>query len=148
MTGMTFDEISIGDTATYTREVTQGDIADFARVTGDNNPVHLSEEFAKSTQFGSIIAHGMLTASYISTVLGTEYPGQGSIFVGLNNLSFKSPVRPGDIVTATVTVTKKHATKPIVTFACECTNQDGKTIMTAEAVVMAPVKKVENTPQP
>jgi acyl dehydratase len=139
-----FSQIKIGDQSAYTTTVTKEDIRDFARISGDNNPVHLSEEFARATVFGGIIAHGMLAASYISTVLGTQYPGPGTIFLGLNAVNFLSPVRPGDDITTTVTVTQKHPTKPIVTLSCACTNQQGQTVLTAEAVVKAPT----NAPAP
>lgn len=146
MTNVTFNEINIGDTETYTRQVTQQDVNGFANVSGDDNPVHLSKEFAESTQFGERIAHGMLTASYISTVLGTKYPGQGTIFMGLDKLKFLAPVKPGDTITTTVTVKTKHASKPIVSFDCECVNQNGDTVLTAEATVLAPTQKITNAP--
>ncbi|MBU0799781.1 MAG: MaoC family dehydratase [Alphaproteobacteria bacterium] len=138
MKTVNFNDINVGDKSSQTKTVTQNDINDFAKVSGDHNPVHLSEEFAKATQFGGIIAHGMLAVSYISTVLGTQYPGAGSIFMGMNNVQFLGPVRPGDTITTTVTVTEKHASKPIVKFACECVNQDGHIVVKADAVVRAP----------
>jgi acyl dehydratase len=133
-----YNDIRVGDKSSQTKIVTRGDIAAFAAVSGDHNPVHLSDEFAKTTQFGGVIAHGMLAVSYISTVLGTQYPGPGSIFMGLNNVQFTAPVRPGDEITTTVTVTEKHASKPIIKFACECVNQNGQVVVKAEAVVRAP----------
>lgn len=133
-----FKDIRVGDNARFTKTVTQADIDAFAKVSGDHNPVHLSEEFAKTTPFGGIVAHGMLAVSYISTVLGTEYPGAGSIFMGLNNVQFLGPVRPGDTITTTVTVTEKHATKPVIKFACACVNQNGATVVKADAIVRAP----------
>lgn len=139
---VTFDEINIGDTSSYNRTVTQSDIKGFADVSGDDNPIHLSEEFAKQTQFGSTIAHGMLTASYISTILGTQYPGQGTIFMGINNLRFLGAVKPGDTLTTTLTVASKHASKPVVTFDCETVNQNGNRVLTAEATVKAPTQKI------
>jgi acyl dehydratase len=146
MKSVSFNDIRVGDKGSITRTVTQNDINDFARVSGDHNPVHLSEDFARATQFGGIIAHGMLAVSYISTALGTELPGAGSIFMGMNNLSFTAPVRPGDTITTTVTVTEKHASKPIVKFACACINQRGETVVKAEAVVRAPLSAPN--PQP
>lgn len=143
-----FSAINIGDRSSYTKTVTQVDIAAFAGASGDTNPVHLSEEFAKSSQFGGIIAHGMLTASFISTVLGTQYPGPGTIFLGLNNLKFLGPVRPGDTITTTVTVTEKHAAKPVVKLECECVNQKGEKVVTAEAVILAPTKSISVQPAP
>lgn len=147
MKTVTFNEIKIGDRASQTRTITQADINAFAAVSGDHNPVHLSEDFAKATMFGGIIAHGMLAVSYISTILGTEYPGNGSIFMGMNNLQFLAPVRPGDTITTTVIVMEKHATKPIVKFACECVNQDGTVVVKADATIRAPVSRPA-APQP
>lgn len=147
MKNITFDEINVGDKATYTRTITQKDIEDFAAVSGDNNPVHLSEEFAKNSQFGGVIAHGMLAVSFISKILGTEYPGPGTIFMGMNNLKFLAPVRPGDTVEAMVEVTKKHDSKPVVTFECSAVNQDGVKLLEAEAVVIAPTSRIEFTPK-
>lgn len=147
MKNITFDEINVGDKATYTRTITQKDIEDFAAVSGDNNPVHLSEEFAKNSQFGGVIAHGMLAVSFISKILGTEYPGPGTIFMGMNNLKFLAPVRPGDTVEAMVEVTKKHDSKPVVTFECSAVNQDGVKLLEAEAVVLASTSRIEFTPK-
>ena len=141
-----YNDIRVGDRSSQTKIVTRADIAAFAAVSGDHNPVHLSEEFAKTTQFGGVIAHGMLAVSYISTVLGTQYPGPGSIFMGLNNVQFTAPVRPGDEITTTVTVTEKHATKPIIKFVCECVNQNGQVVVKAEAVVRAPTIAPELEP--
>lgn len=138
MKTVTYNDIRVGDKSSQSKTVTQADINAFAAVSGDHNPVHLSEEFAKTTQFGGTIAHGMLAVSYISTVLGTQYPGPGSIFMGLNNVQFLGPVRPGDTVTTTVTVTEKHPTKPVIKFTCECVNQNGQIVVKADAVVRAP----------
>lgn len=147
MSSVYFDDIRVGDQSSYVRTVTQQDIDDFARVSGDNNPVHLSESFAKASAFGGIIAHGMLTASYISTVLGTQYPGQGTIFLGLDQMVFRAPVRPGDAITTTLTVAEKHASKPVVTFDCACVNQNGETVLTARAVVKAPTRTPRAAPK-
>lgn len=146
MSNIPFNQINIGDQADYTRTVTQSDINAFAQASGDNNPVHLSAAFAQSTQFGGIIAHGMLTASYISTVLGTQYPGQGTIFLGLNDVKFLAPVKPGDTITTTLTVKEKHASKPVVKFDCACTNQNGAKVLSAEAVVLAPTQQLASAP--
>lgn len=134
-----YNDIRVGDKSSRINTVTQADINAFAAVSGDRNPVHLSEEFAKTTQFGGTIAHGMLAVSYISTVLGTQYPGPGSIFMGMNNVQFLGPVRPGDTVTTTVTVAEKHPTKPVIKFTCECVNQNGQVVVKADAVVRAPL---------
>ncbi len=148
MPSITFDRIQIGDKGVFAKTVTQSDINHFAEASGDKQGLHLCEEFAKATQFGGIIAHGMLTASFISTALGTVYPGEGSIFLGLNEVKFLKPVRPGDTITTTVTVTEKHPKKPVVTFECECVNQRGEKVVTAKAVVLAPTQSVSLQPQP
>ena len=148
MPSVTFDEINIGDQHKSRRIITRSDIAAFAAVSGDDNPIHLSDAFAQAAQFGGIIAHGMLVASSISKSLGTELPGYGTTFLGLNNLKFLKPVSPGDEITTTITVTKKHDSKPIVWFDCALSNQNGEPVITAEAVVKAPVvKAVMATPQ-
>src|SRR5215813_14647427 len=99
--GRYVDEIDAGMTAVFTKTVTEADIVLFAGISGDTNPVHLDEDFAKSTMFKGRIAHGMLSASFISTVFGTKLPGPGAIYVS-QNLKFKAPVRIGDTVTARV----------------------------------------------
>ncbi len=97
--GFDFDEIKLGQTAIFGKTVTEADILTFAAVSGDTNPVHLNEDFAKPTMFKTRIAHGMLSASFISTVIGTKLPGPGCIYVS-QSLRFKAPVRIGDTVTA------------------------------------------------
>src|SRR5712691_3698784 len=114
----------IGARAEYTRTVTDEDIVRFAEVSGDHNPVHLNEEYAATTPFGGRIAHGMLSAAFISTVLGNELPGPGTIYLG-QTLKFLAPVRIGDTITASVEVIAVREEKRIVTLRTECTNQDG-----------------------
>jgi 3-hydroxybutyryl-CoA dehydratase len=127
--------LKVGDTASISRKVTDKDICAFAELTGDHNPVHLDEAFARKTRFGQRIAHGMFGASLISAVLGNELPGTGSIYLS-QTLKFLAPVYLGDIVTARVTVTKIRDDKPIVTLECVCENQRGETIIRGEAVVL------------
>jgi len=119
MNGYYFDEIKLGQSAEFAKTVTEADIAGFAGVSGDFNPVHVNEEYAQTTMFKGRIAHGMLSAAFISTVLGTKLPGPGCIYVS-QALKFKAPVRIGDTVVAKVTVTEIVAEKRRVTFACEC----------------------------
>ena len=104
-TGYFLEDIFVGQTAVYAKTVTETDVVMFADVSGDTNPVHLNDEYAATTQFKGRIAHGILTASFISTVLGTRLPGPGCIYLS-QNLKFKAPVRIGDTVCARVTVTE------------------------------------------
>ena len=127
--------LKVGDTASISREITDKDICAFAELTGDDNPVHLDETFASKTRFGRRIAHGMLGASLISAVLGTELPGKGSIYLS-QSLRFIGPVYIDDIVTARVTVQKVQEDKSIVTLETVCENQRGETLIHGEAVVL------------
>lgn len=128
-------KLKVGDTASITRQITDKDICAFAELSGDHNPVHLDEAFAQTTRFGRRIAHGMLGASLISAVLGTELPGTGSIYLS-QTLQFLGPVYIGDVLTARVTVTKVREDKSIVTLETVCENQRGETIIRGEAVVL------------
>src|ERR1700739_4918265 len=110
-----------GQSASITRQVTAEVVEAFARVSGDTNPVHLDEMYAAKSRFGRRIAHGILAVSYISAVLGTVFPGPGTIYLS-QNVSFLKPVFLGDTVTATVTVSKYRAEKGILTLVTECTN--------------------------
>ena len=134
--GAYLEDLEIGQTAELRRAVTAADIDAFAQVTGDANPVHLDEAYAAGTQFKGRIAHGMLSAGYISAVLGTELPGPGAIYVS-QSLSFRRPVRIGDEVTAEVKVTAIDAARGRVTFATACVVA-GKTVVEGEAVVIVP----------
>jgi 3-hydroxybutyryl-CoA dehydratase len=136
MQGACLEDLEIGQTAELRRTVTEHDIAAFAAVTGDENPVHLDEAYAAGTQFKGRIAHGMLSAGYISAVLGTQLPGPGAIYVS-QTLNFRRPVRIGDAVTAEVKVTAIDAARGRVTFATGCVVA-GKTVVEGEAVVVVP----------
>lgn len=127
--------LQVGDTASVTKTITDEDISAFADLTGDHNPVHLDDEFAKTTRFGRRVAHGMLAAGLISSVLANDLPGVGTVYLG-QTLSFIAPVYPGDTVTARVTVTKVREDKPIVTLETVCTNQSDETVIRGEAVVL------------
>lgn len=124
-----------GDTAFFSKKITDRDIQQFADVSGDHNPLHLDDEFAKQTRFGRRIAHGMLGASLISAVLANELPGQGSIYLG-QTLKFVAPVFPDDTLTAKVTVVSIREDKPIVKLETICTNQHGETIISGEATIL------------
>jgi 3-hydroxybutyryl-CoA dehydratase len=136
MDGAYLEDLEIGQTAELRRTVTAPDIDAFAAVTGDENPVHLDAAYAEATQFKGRIAHGMLSAGYISAVLGTRLPGPGAIYVS-QTLNFRRPVRIGDEVTAEVKVTAIDPARGRVTFATQCVVA-GKTVVEGEAVVIVP----------
>jgi 3-hydroxybutyryl-CoA dehydratase len=127
--------LKVGDTDSVTKTITDDDIRAFADLTGDHNPVHLDEEFARTTRFGRRIAHGMLSAGLISAVLANKLPGAGAVYLS-QSLSFVAPVYPGDTVTARVTVTRVREDKPIVTLETVCTNQRDEPVIRGEAVVL------------
>jgi 3-hydroxybutyryl-CoA dehydratase len=134
--GHYFEDMREGMTDVYGKTITDADIVMFAGVSGDTNPVHLNDEFAKPTMFKSRIAHGMLSASFISTVIGTKLPGPGCIYVN-QNLRFKAPVRVGDTVMARVTVTKVVPEKKFVELKTVCSIGD-VVVIDGEATVMVP----------
>lgn len=136
-----YDDIAIGETAVLTRTVTHEDINRFAQVSGDFNPAHLDPEYAAGTPFGGVIAHGMFTGALISTVLGTQLPGPGTIYVS-QTLKFTRPVRPGDTLTVTLTCREKQDEKKRVILDCAAVNQDGKKVAVGEAEVVAPTEKM------
>jgi len=140
LTNKTFDEINVGDSASYTRPVTSKEVQLFATVSGDHNPVHLDPTYAATTQFGECIAHGMLTGAFISAAIAMELPGPGTIYLG-QSLQFRAPVLLGDTLTVELSVTGKHESKPWLTLNCEVKNQSGKTVARGEASVMAPTVK-------
>ena len=124
----------IGTRAEYVRTITEDDIVHFVEVSGDHNPVHLDAEYAARTPFGGRIAHGMLSAAFISAVLGNDLPGPGTIYLG-QTLKFLAPVRIGDTITASVEVIAVREEKRIVTLRTDCTNQNGAVVLTGEAVM-------------
>jgi 3-hydroxybutyryl-CoA dehydratase len=136
MRGLFLEELSVGQSAQLVRTVGEADIVAFAAVTGDTNPVHLDADYAATTSFGQRIAHGMLSAGYISAVLGTTLPGPGAVYLS-QTLTFKRPVRIGDEVTARATVRAIDAAKARVTLATVCL-VNGKPVLDGEAVVLVP----------
>jgi len=130
------EDLTIGQAATYTRTVTENDIQQFGAVSGDLNPLHFDDEYAKTTIFRGRIAHGMLSLSYLSTVLGTQLPGAGSIFLGAT-VRFKAPVRIGDTVKATCAVREINSQKGRVSFDCRCKVGD-IVVIEGEAMVKVP----------
>jgi 3-hydroxybutyryl-CoA dehydratase len=129
--------MQIGMSASRTKIITDADIRAFAQASGDMNSVHLDEAAAARSRFGRRIAHGMLTASVISAVLGNELPGPGTIYLG-QDLKFKAPVFIDDTITATVELTAYREDRRIATFRTTVTNQDGVLVLEGEAVVIAP----------
>ena len=140
ITNTTYDEIDIGDTATYTRTVTEADILAFARVSGDINPLHTDPDYAATTQFGERIAHGMLSGAFISACLAMELLGPGTVYLG-QTLNFRLPVKIGDTVTVTMEVVEKHERRKRLTIDCTVRNQDDKVVVTGTSEVMAPMEK-------
>lgn len=138
---VTFDEIQIGQSAQLVRSVTFEDIQAFAAVSTDTNPVHLDPEYASTTPFKTVIAHGMLGGALISAVLGNQLPGPGVIYLQ-QDLRFRRPVRVGDTLTVTLTVTEKQADKKRVTLDCVVMNQNQEKVIEGSALVMAPTQKV------
>jgi len=128
-------DIKIGDTFSTTREVTDHLIRDFAELSGDHNPIHLDEEFAKTTRFGQRIAHGMLSGAFISAVLGNEFKNRKILYLS-QTMRFTAPTFIGDTITTTGTVTSIREDKGIVTLATECKKQNGEVTLTGESVVM------------
>ena len=136
LNGMYFEELSIGQSAIFAKTVTESDIVTFAGVSGDFNPVHINEEFAKASLFKGRIAHGMLSAAFISTVFGTKLPGPGCIYVN-QNLRFKAPVRIGDTVVAKVELTELLPEKKRANFKTTC-SVGSTLVLDGEASIMVP----------
>jgi len=136
-----FEDLSIGMDASYAREVTGADIQTFADVTGDDNPMHLDEAYAAGTMFKGCIAHGMLSAGYISKVIGTQLPGPGAIYLS-QTLTFRAPVRAGEVVDARVEVIALDEKRRKVTLFCAC-KVAGKVVVDGEAVVLAPSREAK-----
>lgn len=139
--GKTINEINLGEKSQYSRTVTEADVVMFGGISGDLNPAHFNEVYAKDTIFKGRIAHGMLTAGYISTVLGMQLPGPGTIYLG-QELKFTSPVRFGDTITASVEVIEKNEEKNIVIFKTICVNQNGDIVVKGRATVKPPKKQI------
>ena len=136
LNGYYFEDLEEGMTDVFAKTITDADIMGFAGVSGDTNPLHLNHEFASGTIFKGRIAHGMLTASLISTVIGTKLPGPGCIYVS-QNLRFKAPVRTGDTVTATCMVTKLIPEKRLIELSTMCTVAD-KSVVEGDATILVP----------
>ncbi|HRK62680.1 MAG TPA: bifunctional enoyl-CoA hydratase/phosphate acetyltransferase [Candidatus Omnitrophota bacterium] len=138
---ITFEELEIGQSAELKRTLTQKDIELFAAVSGDVNPAHMDEHYAENSLFHGVIGHGMWSGGLISTVLGTELPGPGTIYLE-QDMRFKKPVMLGDQVTVRVSVKSKRDDKPVVMFDCVCLNEKGDTLVEGTATVLAPTEKI------
>lgn len=137
----TFDEIRVGESAELVRTLGTDDIDLFAVMSGDVNPAHVDPEYARSSMFHGVIAHGMWGGALISTVLGTELPGPGTIYVG-QSLAFHQPVAVGDVITVRVTVKSKDPARRHVVLDCCCLNAAGEAVISGEAEVVAPAEKI------
>jgi 3-hydroxybutyryl-CoA dehydratase len=137
MKGITISEMKLGDSASFTKTVSEHDVYTYAGVSGDFNPAHVNEVEAQKGMFGKRIAHGMLSAGFISTVLGTQLPGPGTIYMG-QELRFTKPVFFGDTITATVTVAELIPEKNRAILDTVCTNQNGEVVIKGKATVMPP----------
>ncbi len=138
--GYFFEDLRLGMTEVLMKTVMADDVIGFAKLSGDNNPVHLSDHFAAQTPFRERIAHGLYTASLISAVLGTRLPGPGAVYIS-QSLNFRAPVRIGDVLTARVEVVELDADKRRARLHCECI-VDAKTVLDGEAIVMVPSRDV------
>ena len=137
MKGITISEMKLGDSASFTKTVSEHDVYTYAGVSGDFNPAHVNEVEAQKGMFGKRIAHGMLSAGFISTVLGTQLPGPGTIYMG-QELRVTKPVFFGDTITATVTVAELIPEKNRAILDTVCTNQNGEVVIKGKATVMPP----------
>ena len=137
--GYFIEDLTVGMSASYAKTITEADIVIFAGISGDNNPLHLNEDFAKESIFKGRIAHGMLTAVFISTVLGTKLPGPGCVYMN-QEVKFRAPVRPGETVTTTVTISEVIVDKKRVIAQSVCKVCD-KIVVEGKSVLLVPSRK-------
>lgn len=140
MIGKTIDELKVGDQASFSKTISETDVYLYAGITGDFNPAHVNEAYAQTTTFKTRIAHGMLTAGFISNLLGTRLPGPGSIYLS-QNLKFLAPVTIGDTITATVEVVDIIKEAKRVRLKTTCANQEGTIVVDGEALISPPRKR-------
>jgi 3-hydroxybutyryl-CoA dehydratase len=140
MTGKTIEQLAIGDMAEFTKTISESDIYLFAGITGDLNPAHINEPYARETFFKARIAHGMLLAGFVSAVIGMQLPGPGAIYIG-QSLKFRAPARIGDTITARAEVTQILTEKNRITLRTTCTNQEGTLVLDGEATISPPKAK-------
>lgn len=136
-----FDELEVGQSAEYVKSISADDIKLFAIISGDTNPLHLDEEYAKTTRFGRCIAHGSICAIIVSAAVATKLPGPGTIYAG-QEMKFKKPVFPGDTLTARLELLEKKRKGNIVLIECVIKNQHGETVFTGVSTAIAPSEKV------
>ncbi len=129
------NKFEVGETASFTKTITETDVILFAGCTGDMNPFHINEEYARQMRFGRRIAHGMLVTGLISTVMGMKLPGPGTIYLH-QELDFRGPVYFGDTITAVATVLHVREDRPVVTLSTNCFNQEGVLVLEGKAVVL------------
>lgn len=137
----TISQIEIGDQASTTRTFTEQEVVDFAKLSGDNNPLHLNEDFAKRTSFKHRIVHGHLVSSMYSDILGSQLPGLGTIYLK-QRVTYTKPVFLGDTITSSVVVLEKDLEKNRVKLETRSINQNGELVIIGEAVVLPPLKEV------
>lgn len=138
---ITFDEIQIGDCSTLVRTLRNEDIQMFAILSGDINPTHVDPEYASSSSFREVVGHGMWGGVLVSNVLGTQFPGPGSVYIG-QTFNFERPVRIGDTLTVTITCHQKFAHNHHIVFDCRVRNQEGESVLHGTAEVLAPLEKI------
>ena len=141
LSNFTYDELQVGQIGEYQKTLTEREIILFAAASGDTNPIHMDEEYAKSTPFGGRIAHGIWTASLISAAVANVMPGPGSIYLG-QTLKFSRPVKIGDTITIQLEILEKNDKRKRVSIQCTGSNQDGKQIISGVADVQAPTEKL------
>lgn len=146
LNNFTYDEITIGQTANFSKTLTEDDLILFAAVSGDVNPVHLDPDFAATTMFGERIGHGAWTGAVISAAIALELPGPGTIYLG-QSLSFRAPVKVGDTITVTLEVIEKKEAKKFITLSTLVVNQHNKTVAKGTSEVMAGTEK-QSLPRP
>ncbi len=134
--GYYFEDLREGMRYVYAKTITDADVMSFAGISGDTNPIHLNHEFASETMFEGQVVHGMLTASFISTVIGTKLPGPGCVYIS-QNLRFKAPVKVGDTVTATCTVTRLIPEKRLIEMDTVC-SVGGEVVLDGQAMILVP----------
>jgi 3-hydroxybutyryl-CoA dehydratase len=140
MRGKTIDEINIGDSAEFAKTVSESDIYQYAGISGDFNPAHINEDYARGTFFKTRIAHGIMSAGFISNILGNQLPGPGSIYIR-QELNFLAPVRIGDTIKARAEVIEINVEKNRVTLKTQCINQDGIVVIDGQAILSPPKAK-------
>ncbi len=145
MNGLFLEDLSVGQSAMFGKTVTEADIMAFAGVSGDTNPIHLHDGFAKTTRFGQRIAHGMLSGSFISTVVGTKLPGPGAVYIS-QTMNFMAPVLIGDTITAVATISAIDDKRRRVTLKTQCLKGD-TVVIDGEAVVLVPRRSTPDKPK-